>query len=250
MNMKTLFAITGVVILIFGIGIGIGVHNLNKQAFSVDRYVVGFNDTVEYQYDATGSLVKTESGQHVKYSYDIENNLIQLSSQKRVIEAEISKRTITENESLSVTVFFSNWTSRAYSETISLLAPNFTVAPRDVQRTVAVPVGDKSASAMWILTPQKIGTYEIAITSPHYPGTVIFGIVVTNVFGFSPLQAQIFSYIGSALGAMLTIPWWLEQWGKKKKTSGQDSIKHESRTENEVNTTQPRVNHDPPVGGG
>ena len=215
--MRKIIAVLGLVILIAGVGTIVFLNSLGQKALSLDRYDYKnlANQITKFQYDSVGNLIATTG--NTEYTYDSANQSTTLSNPLYGMNVEVSKRTITENESTSITIFLSNQSAKPYAETITLLAPNFSSNPSATSKKLIVPVGQKSASATWILTPQKTGSYELGVTSLKSKGTVVLGIVVTNVLGLTPLQAQILAYIGSAFGPILTVPWWLEVWQKRKK---------------------------------
>ncbi len=137
-----------------------------------------------------------------------------------LVEAQVSKRTMLENESQALTVEIGNLYGEDCKATVNLNAPNFDIAPNENEQTVTFP-GKGNSTVIWILTPKMAGVFEVSIEVER--DSQIIGIGVTNLLGLSPTQAQIISYVGSFFGPMLTAPWWYEKLkerqGKSKKVS-------------------------------
>ena len=142
---------------------------------------------------------------------------------KPLDEVVIKYRIMSENDSQSIVAILSNKSNKACAVFLRILAPNFTVSPliQDTQLPSMFLNPGEVSHQIWILTPEKTGTFDISI-SANNSGKII-GLTVKNLLGLSPTQTQVLSYIGSAFGPMLTIPWWMEklQIKNRKKTKKQ-----------------------------
>ena len=128
-------------------------------------------------------------------------------------EAQEPERVVSESKSQAILVRVKNEVGEPCESKVSLRAPGFDISPIKEEQVINLDDG-KEGSLSWILSPRKIGTYEIAISDPL--NTKVYGITVTNVFGLSTVQAKLFSGLGTIFGPMLTIPWWWERLRKKK----------------------------------
>lgn len=124
------------------------------------------------------------------------------------------ERVMAENKSQSIVVETKNTAKKSCETYLSLRAPSFDMSPARDEQKVVLPPGEKG-SLSWILTPRKTGVYDLSVSDILH--TKIFGITVTNVFGLSAAQAKIFSMLGTLLGPMLTVPWWVDKWIVRKK---------------------------------
>ena len=125
------------------------------------------------------------------------------------------ERVISENSNQAVVINTLNTGDEDCESVLYLQAPNFTKSPSKDEQKIVLPVGG-SGSISWIITPNKTGSYQIAVTDDV--STKIFGIVVNNMFGLNSLQAKILSVLGTLFGPMLTVPWWWDRLKKNKKT--------------------------------
>lgn len=132
-------------------------------------------------------------------------------------EVKQPNRVMAENKSQAISIKTSNSADKQCETYLSLRAPGFDMSPAKEEQKIILPPNGKG-SISWIITPRKTGTF--AVTVSDVVNTKIFGISVTNVFGFTATQAKVFSIIGSLFGPIFTIPWWLEKWlARKKKQS-------------------------------
>lgn len=182
MNKKTT-AICGILIFCIGVGLGFHLSNLQKIAIGKDFH---------FFVPATGGGCRNS-----------------------ISSVDVSRRTMTENESQAVTVILSNHWDMDCAETITINAPNFDISPYEQEKSITIPKGE-SHSEIWILTPRRVGAFEIAVGIESSGESQTVGINVTNLLGLTAGQAQMISYIGSFLGPILTAPWWLELLKKSK----------------------------------
>lgn len=130
------------------------------------------------------------------------------------IEADVEKRIMSEQESQLLQIFLRTNSPTNCTAVVDLNVVNFNVSPSETHREVMLRPEITSALT-WVISPQKTGQYTIAITVNE--AIITLGITVTTVLGLTAAQAQAVSVIGTLLGPMLTIPWWYEQWQKRKK---------------------------------
>ena len=68
-----------------------------------------------------------------------------------------------------------------------------------------------------------MGHFSIMLKTVGYrTGYTTAEITVTDIFGLTPLQAKLLSYVGMICGPMLTIPWWYEQRQRRLDNEARD----------------------------
>lgn len=137
-----------------------------------------------------------------------------LSCPGLTMTTNLPRRVMSENESQALTVALALGGEAACEVTLTLLAPGFVVTPAQTVQLLPMSPGD-SVIQVWVLQPQQLGTFAIAISSNSTVETL--GLTVTNVLGLTAAQARILSAVGTFLGPMLTAPWWYEQWKERQK---------------------------------
>ncbi len=133
-----------------------------------------------------------------------------------------SNQTISVNETDALTITF-DYVPRPNDPqsapmTITLLAPEFNINPGTSEKTVPF---SGYITLGWVLIPTQPGTFQVGIQveAPAYQISDIqyIGITVTNVFGLSPWQIQLLSYIFTFLGPLLSAAWWYDKWKEHKR---------------------------------
>ena len=135
-----------------------------------------------------------------------------------VWELSIPQRILSENNSQTIVVNTTNATDTECQSQLTLLAPGFDVNPRKEFQTIAAKSQAKGSVA-WIVIPHKSGEFDIAVSDGL--NTQALGITVTNVLGLTATQAQLCSILGTLLGPMLSVPWWVDRWQKRKRPKEQ-----------------------------
>jgi hypothetical protein len=135
-------------------------------------------------------------------------------------EVTLPQRVLSENKSQTIVVNVTNAMDVDCKSALTLLAPGFDISPRKDEQIVEANANSRGSVA-WIVTPDKAGEYEIAVTDGI--DTRVMGVTVTNLFGLTAIQIQIFAVIGSVLGPMLSVPWWWERAQQRKKARPQTS---------------------------
>lgn len=130
-------------------------------------------------------------------------------------EVDLSQRVLSENKSHSIIVNTANAMDADCQSALTLLAPGFDISPRKEEQTIVAKANSRG-SIVWIVTPDEAGEYEIAVTDGI--DTRVMGVTVTNLFGLTAVQIQMLAVVGSILGPMLSIPWWLDRMQQRKKT--------------------------------
>jgi hypothetical protein len=185
---KRAFATIGFLFLVVGLSLGAYLLNSTRQAQALDA---------------------TQS------SSDISGDMC--AHPQPVIE--LTNKTMSENDSQTLRVHFSNINSEPCVITVALDAPNFDIGTLGATRSLTLPPNSTTAELAWVITAKKVGTFEIAIQSES--DTAHTGITVLNVLGLAPWQLQIFSLVSTLFGPMLTAPWWYEQFkGRQSKRRG------------------------------
>lgn len=127
------------------------------------------------------------------------------------VVVSIDRQVMTENESQAITVFLSS--DVACEARVSMLNTNFDLSPEIKQQSVRLAPNTQGLVS-WVISPQELGTFAVILQVGNFQESI--GITVTNALGFTVAQVQIFSIISSVFGPMLTVPWWVEQWQKRK----------------------------------
>jgi hypothetical protein len=86
--------------------------------------------------------------------------------------------------------------------TLSLVAPTFTLQPKDNQRLIQL-APTASSTVTWRVTPTAIGLFTLAFTAGNASEQI--GLSVMSGNGFIPYQAQTFDYLAIFFGFLLTI---------------------------------------------
>ena len=89
---------------------------------------------------------------------------------------------------------------------VAISAPNFRVVP-DSHFTEAT--SGRPGDYVFILAPEKAGRKMVSVSSEI--GYLAFDVQVENWMGISPFWDRVMVGVGTVLGPMLTIPWWLER---------------------------------------
>ncbi len=140
------------------------------------------------------------------------------------LNAQLSTRVMSESDTQVLTVTVLNYCPSPQSVTVDLNAPEFSFSPSESDRTISA-VGSNTTSIDWILIPNKLGTFAIAV-SLDGGDTVILGVTVVNVFGLPLGLAQLLSSITTALGsffAPLTFVWGYDKWKERKKRKSEEA---------------------------
>jgi hypothetical protein len=129
----------------------------------------------------------------------------------------VSKRVITESESVSLTIDIVNKSAEECSVIVKVWSADFEISPREEITGVDVTLAPNGGSGklIKILSPRKMGSFKVVANVNNDVEEI--GIVVTNALGLTAFQAQLFSVIASILGPVLTFPWWYEKWKESKK---------------------------------
>lgn len=130
----------------------------------------------------------------------------------------MAQRVLSENNSQTIVVNATNATDTECQSQLTLLAPGFDVSPRKESQTVTAK-SKGQGSVAWIVIPQKSGAFDIAVSDGL--NTQTLGITVTNILGLTATQAQLCSILGTLFGPMLSIPWWVDRWQKRKRPKEQ-----------------------------
>jgi hypothetical protein len=140
-----------------------------------------------------------------------------------IAELSPSTRVISDVDSVAITAVLSNKGKEECDVILSLTAPNFSVDPEQETLVVLRP-GLETETFVWILLPQKQGSFQLKVTAA-LSGSVIMnhlvGLTVTNVLGLTPRWAKVISILGSFFGPSLTLPtligWYKELKEKRGK---------------------------------
>ncbi len=128
-------------------------------------------------------------------------------------DVNLPERIMAENRSQAVVVRAANSADRECQSALAFRAPGFDVSPAKEEQKIAIPAGG-NGSLSWILTPRRTGTFQITVSD--LLNTRVMGIDVTDVYGLTAVQAKLVSLVGGLFGPMLTMPWWVEKWRRRK----------------------------------
>ncbi|MEO7001789.1 MAG: hypothetical protein ABI068_08195 [Ktedonobacterales bacterium] len=111
-------------------------------------------------------------------------------------------RVLLTSETEAITVQVTNLDTVECDITVSLVAPNFTLQPKDNQQLVALAT-TQSRALVWRVTPTAPGLFTLAFTA----GTVNqqLGINVISGNAFFPAQPQTLNYVGIFFGLLLSL---------------------------------------------
>jgi hypothetical protein len=126
---------------------------------------------------------------------------------------------VSQTESISTQV--TNEDTVVCDITLSLVAPTFTLQPKDNQRLIAL-APTASSTVTWKVTPTTVGLATLAVTAGNASEQI--GLTVVSGNGFSPYQSQTFDYLAIFFGFLLTLGslaawlWWPTRRSTLRKT--------------------------------
>ena len=131
--------------------------------------------------------------------------------------------------------------------TLSLVAPTFTLQPKDNQRLVAL-ASTRSTTVTWNVTPTEVGLFTLAFTAGNASEQIGLNVVSGN--GFTPYQSQTFDYLAIFFGYLLTLgslAAWLWWPTRRTITQGTATVERTSATPvqpSSVSTPEPTSVHE------
>ena len=234
------FAIGGLLLFVFGI---IGVLVIVLLNFSArQRDSIKFDPSIITitPITITPDVTNTPSATHYpatpSYTYDPPGHLISITGKDcEFHNIDLKQRIMSEAESQSLVIELINENSTTSCvKTIEIQAPNFDISPIETRQTITSSVNIRSASAVWTITPRKVGDFEITIRVND--GTnLVLGITVTNMFGLHASTIQFLSWLGTVLGPMLSIPWWYEKIIERRKNKADKAQKGSTKKTGQKN---------------
>ena len=204
-------------IRIFAIlGALIGAFMLIIATLSVNGATLHSFQTLDHQARAQDKGVASTSPQPCA------NPRLQVNAPNRVLM-------VRETEAISTQV--TNQDTVLCDITLSLVAPTFTLQPKDNQRLIQL-APTASATVTWQVTPRAVGLATLAFTAGNASEQI--GLSVMSGNGFIPYQSQTLDYLAIFLGFLLTlaslVAW---QWGSNRPTRTPE------RTETAAGTPSP-----------
>jgi hypothetical protein len=142
---------------------------------------------------------------------------------------------VSQTEAISTTV--TNQDSVECDITLSLVAPTFTLQPKDNQRLVQL-APTHSSTVTWNVTPTTVGLATLAFTAGNASQQI--GLNVMSGNGFIPYQSQTFDYLMIFFGYLLTLgslAAWL--WWPNRKSTPQSSKTAKSKPATPVHPSLP-----------
>jgi hypothetical protein len=98
--------------------------------------------------------------------------------------------------------------------TVEIAAAGFDISPTETTRKIDLTPSQPVESVVWMIAAKQMGEYSIAVRAGQ--DREVIGVVVTNVFGLSVRTAYLLTYASVALGSLLSVPWWVERWQKRR----------------------------------
>jgi hypothetical protein len=142
------------------------------------------------------------------------------------VNAPIRVLMVSQTEAISTQV--TNQDAVECDITLSLVAPNFTLQPRDNQRLIQL-APTQSSTLTWRVTPTAVGLATLAFTAGNAAAQI--GVSVMSGNGFIPAQPQTFDYLAIFFGFLLTlgavVAW---QWWPTRRSTPQRTQTTESST--------------------
>jgi hypothetical protein len=119
-----------------------------------------------------------------------------------------------------MTATLANFGKEKCRVSITLDAPNFTTSGEKKQSFSIARYAKTEFN--WVLSPDKPGTYTVvvSISTGDDAAEIIdskdVGISLTNILGLQASQASLLSMVSTAFVPILTVPFWLDKWKKRK----------------------------------
>ena len=184
------------------IGALIGAFILVIATLSVNGATLQSFQTLDHQARAQDKGVASTSPQPCA------NPRLQVNAPNRVLM-------VSQTEAISTQV--TNQDTVMCDITLSLVAPTFTLQPKDNQRLIQL-APTASATVTWQVTPTAVGLSTLAFTAGNASEQI--GISVMSGNGFIPYQSQTFDYLAIFFGFLLTlaslVAW---QWGSNLRSA-------------------------------
>jgi hypothetical protein len=142
------------------------------------------------------------------------------------VNAPIRVLMVSQTEAISTQV--TNQDTVTCDITLSLVAPTFTLQPKDNQRLVQL-APTASSTVTWRVTPTAVGLATLAFTAGNASDQI--GLNVMSGNGFIPYQSQTFDYLAIFFGFLLTLgslvawQWWPN---RRKSTTPRTETKESS----------------------
>ena len=147
------------------------------------------------------------------------------------VNAPIRVLMVSQTEAISTQV--TNQDTVECDITLSLVAPTFTLQPKDNQRLIQL-APTPSGTVTWRVTPTRVGLLTLAFTAGNASEQI--GLSVMSGNGFIPYQSQTFDYLAIFFGFLLTLGLWSPgsggQWrvGAERPHSIRDRRVHHPRS--------------------
>jgi uncharacterized iron-regulated membrane protein len=184
------------------VGVLLGAFILVIATLSVNGATLQSFQTLDHQARLQDKSVASTSPQPCA------NPRLQVNAPNRVLM-------VSETEAISTQV--TNEDTVMCDITLSLVAPTFTLQPKDNQRLIQL-APTASATVTWQVTPKTVGLATLAFTAGNASEQI--GISVMSGNGFTPYQSQTFDYLAIFFGFLLTlgslVAW--QWWPSRKRT--------------------------------
>ena len=111
-------------------------------------------------------------------------------------------RVLLKSQTEAITLQVTNLDTVECDITVSLVAPRFTLQPKDNQQLLAL-ASSSSRALVWRVTPTALGLFTLAFTAGAANQQV--GINVISGNAFLPAQPQTLNYVGIFFGQLLSL---------------------------------------------
>ena len=160
------------------------------------------------------------------------------------VNAPIRVLMVSQTESISTQV--TNEDTVECDIALSLVAPTFTLQPKDNQRLIAL-APTHSTTLTWKVTPTTVGLATLAFTAGNASEQIGLNVVSGN--GFFPYQSQTFDYLAIFFGFLLTLGsvaawlWWPTRRSTPPRTATVESTSATPVQPSPVSTPEPTSVH-------
>jgi hypothetical protein len=178
------------------VGVLLGAFILVIATLSVNGATLQSFQTLDHQARAQDKGVASTSAQPC-------------ANPRLVVNAPFRVLMVSQTEAISTQV--TNQDTVTCDITLSLVAPTFTLQPKDNQRLIQL-APTASSTVTWRVTPTAVGLFTLAFTAGNANQQI--GLTVMSGNGFIPWQSQTFDYLAIFFGFLLTLGslvtwlWW------------------------------------------
>lgn len=193
MRIRGMLAIVGLFGLLLGVSLSLSRAQVVANALARDGVDVG---------DPLGN--------------DTEERLL---CRRPLVSVDLADRVMSEDDEQALTVVVGNQVDEvACVVNVQLAALRFDVSPPALSQTSMELASGETQSFVWLIAPRRTGEHTIIVTANEELRSL--GVTVRTWLGLTAGQARVASWLATLLGPVLTLPWWLERWEKRRRPAG------------------------------